>query len=458
MTSDPQTEQPTADTPPRRIAIVGAGPSGLFAAQSLVTQTRLPVEVDVFDRLPTPYGLLRYGVAPDHESIRSVAGALAAVFASDRIRFCGLAELGAQVSREELLGAYDAVIYATGANEDLRLGIPGEELLGSTSAREFVAWYGGHPDARAYDLVGVRTAAAIGMGNVAVDVARLLVKNPTDLEWTDMPGSVLEALHASTVRDVYIIGRRGPQHGAFTVKELRELCTLPGVQVSVSEEAFEGIDETSLDRRCRANVETLRAAAARSVPEPRARLHFEFWRRPVEVLGDTRVSGLLLERTRWEDGRVVGTGRFETIPLQLVLRAIGSRSDPLPGVSFDLKRGIVPNVEGRVTTVKGRLMPREYVTGWVKRGPIGVIGSNKSDAAQTVGHLLDDLVATGPQPATVDLWARMAERGFQPSTLADWHRIDAAEAALGADQGRTRMKIAEWDELLRLAQYEPPTP
>lgn len=442
----------------RRIAVVGAGPSGLYAAQELTKQEHLAVVVDIYDRLPTPYGLLRYGVAPDHESIRGVATTLARVFESENIRFLGLVDFGHDVTREELLAAYDAVIYAAGASEDLRMNIPGESLPGSCSAREFVAWYGGHPDARPQSMAGVRSVVAVGVGNVAVDVARILTKHPEDLEHTDMPREVLDELHRHTVADVWVIGRRGPQHASFTTKELRELLAVPDMAVTVNVGAFDGIDDADLDRRTRANVAALQAASAREVTEARTRLHFLFWRRPTAITGEGRVTGITLERTTLgESGRVVGTGEFSELPADLVLRAIGYRGVPLPGVPFDVELGIIPNDEGRVFTEDGHRLRREYVVGWIKRGPIGVIGTNKSDAAQTVAHVLRELEAMPhDERASLDLERHLAERGFRPSTFADWRRIDEAEQSRGRGQGRDRTKIEAWQELLDLVSRERP--
>lgn len=448
----------------RRIAVVGAGPSGLYAAQELAKQEQVPVEVDVYDRLPTPYGLLRYGVAPDHESIRGVATTLAKVFESKNIRFLGLVDFGHDVTREELLAAYDAVIYAAGASEDLRMNVPGESLPGSRSARELVAWYGGHPDARTQSMAGVRSVVAVGVGNVAVDVARILTKHPEDLEHTDMPREVLDELHCNTVADVWVIGRRGPQHASFTTKELRELLAVPDTAVTVSAGAFDHIDEADLDRRTKANVAALQAASAREVTEARTRLHFLFWRRPTAVTGESHVTGVTLERTALnEHGRVIGTGDFSELPADLVLRAIGYRGVPLPGVPFDMELGVIPNDEGRVFTEDGHRLRREYVVGWIKRGPIGVIGTNKSDAAQTVAHVLRELDATPhDERASLDLERHLAERGFRPSTFEDWRRIDEAEQSRGQGQGRNRTKIEAWQELLDLIVRErpggPPTP
>jgi len=433
-----------------RIAIVGAGPSGLFAAQALLD--RLPdAEVDIFDRLPTPFGLLRYGVAPDHASIKSIATALARVFDSPRVRFLGLVELGRQVGVDELRACYDAVVLAAGASEDRRLGVPGEDLPGSGSAREFVAWYSGHPDASPQSLDGVRTAVTVGVGNVAIDVARILLKDAADLAPTDMPDAVLAELSAARIAEVWVIGRRGPEHASFTTPELRELLALPGLAVEVA--GLAEVDEADLDRRTRANLAALRAAAAAAVPaEPRARLHLLFWHRPVRLEGDGRVARLVLERTvPAGPGAVAGTGEYRGIDTELVLRAIGYRGVPLPGVPFDEHTGTIPNREGRVLGPDSEPRPGEYAVGWIKRGPIGVIGTNKADAVETVAHLVEDVTAlpSRPRPRLDEV---LAARGVVPSTLADWRRIDAAEVGRGQEQGRDRSKIDAWHELLDLVR------
>ncbi|WOP19218.1 FAD-dependent oxidoreductase [Raineyella sp. LH-20] len=442
------------DAPPYRVAIVGAGPAGLFAAQHLVTQHDVPVRVDLFDRLPTPFGLLRYGVAPDHTSIRSVAQALARTFDSDRVRFLGTVELGRDVTRRQLVEAYDAVVYAVGASGDLRMRVPGEDLPGSGSARQFVAWYGGHPDATQQSLRGVRSVACVGVGNVAVDVARILAKDPARLAATDMPEDVLAELATSEVTDLWIIGRRGPQHASYTTKELRELLATPGLAVSIDDGALDAghTDPEGLDRRTRANLEALREAAARPAPSPvRRRLHFLFWHRPVALHGAGRVEEVELERTALApDGEVVATGETRTIRADLVLRAIGYRSTPLPDVPFDEARGVIPHREGRVLDAAGRVVPGEYVTGWIKRGATGVIGTNKSDAAETVGHLLEDLPALTRHPA--DPLEDLRLHGVHPTSYDDWLAIDAAEIALGAATGRPRVKIDAWADLMRLCR------
>ncbi len=423
---------------PRRVAIVGAGPSGLFAAGQLVQQDQLELAIDIFDRLPTPFGLLRYGVAPDHASIKAVAKTLAAAFESPRVRFCGLVEIGAKVSPAELLACYDAVVYAIGAELDRKLGIPGEDLPGSRSAREFVSWYSGHPDAVAHDLGGVRNVVVVGVGNVAVDIARILLKDPTELSATDMPDAVLAALQGTAIENVWLVGRRGPAYASFSTAELRELLALDGVGVRYERGELPPVGD-NLDRKARNNLAAIAAALAEPRPRPQRWLHLLFNHRPVAITGAGRVQAVELESTL--DG-----SRFE-IPADLVLRSIGYYGIPLPGVPFD--DGRIPNLEGRVREPDGSLRPREYAVGWIKRGPTGLIGANKSDAAETVAHLLADL-AVAPRLPLADPDALLAAKGLRPSTIADWRRIDDAEIGRGNLRGRERTKIEAWHELLDL--------
>jgi ferredoxin--NADP+ reductase len=415
-----------------RVAVVGSGPAGLYTAEALIKQAALlpvPVtlKVDVIDRLPTPYGLVRYGVAPDHKSIKSVANYLRRVLESPDVRFVGGVSLGVDVTREELLAAYDAVVYATGAMRDRRLGIDGEDLPGSYAATDFVNWYCGHPDVDpgAFTL-DAESVAVIGVGNVAVDVARILARDPAELEATDIPEPVMDALRASRVREVHVIGRRGPAQAKFTTKELRELGELAGVEVSVPAREFEledGFDHSgesaalaATDRRVRGNLVAMAGwsgrgdtADAAETADPAGatprKLRLRFWLRPVEIekSADGAVGGLRLERTRLtESGEFEGTGEFETLDVQMVLRSVGYQSVPLPGVPFDRKSHTVPNAAGRVLSETGEPLPGEYVAGWLKRGPTGVIGTNKADAAETVQALLADL-AGGPAPGETPL-------------------------------------------------------
>ncbi len=400
------------------VAVVGSGPAGLYTAEALIKQAAaLPepvsVRVDVLDRLPTPYGLVRYGVAPDHKSIKSIAEYLRGVLEHDGVSFVGGVDLGTEVTREDLLSCYDAVVYATGAMRDRQLGVPGEDLPGSVAATDFVNWYCGHPDIDpgAFSL-DAESVAVIGVGNVAVDVARILVRQPEELRETDVSQPVLDALMASKVREVHMIGRRGPAQAKFTTKELRELGDLAGVDVVVGDgeadlDAFDPTGESarlaSADRHVRGNYTVISGWAGLPPAGAARRLTLRFWLAPKEIQGTERVTGLTLERTRLDSqGRFTGTGEPHTIDAQLVLRSVGYQSVPLPGLPFHDATHTVPHLEGRVIGPDGSALPGEYVAGWLKRGPTGVIGTNKSDAAETVRSLLADL-AGGPGPGDVPL-------------------------------------------------------
>lgn len=451
-----------------RVAVVGSGPAGLYTAEALVKQTAAvpggtDIQVDVLDRLPTPYGLVRYGVAPDHTSIKSIARYLQRVLEDTPVRFVGGVDFGTDVTREDLLACYDAVVYATGAMRDRRLGVPGEDLPGSVAATDFVNWYCGHPDIDP-DMfcLDAESAAVIGVGNVAVDVARILTKTSAELFRTDVPEAVLAALAASKIRDVYMIGRRGPAQAKFTTKELRELGEIPGADIVVDPaevdlDAFDPTGESSRlaesDRHVRGNLAVIRAWAARTAEGRLRRLTVRFWLRPVEILGSERVTGLRLERTRLDSsGRVAGTGEYEELPVQMVLRSVGYQSVPLPGVPFDDRGCTVPNAEGRVLGADGNPLPGEYVAGWLKRGPTGVIGTNKSDAAQTVRSLLADLQQAssdaGRAPDAHCLDEILASRGVRPVTYTEWLAIERREMELAAELGRgERVKLVGWDAL-----------
>ncbi|WP_083951997.1 FAD-dependent oxidoreductase [Actinomadura rubrobrunea] len=441
-------------TPGARVAVVGSGPAGLYAAEALVKQSGGDVQVDVFDRLPTPYGLVRYGVAPDHKSIKSIARYLQRVLEHPAVRFFGRVEFGRDLTRADLLECYDAVVYATGAMVDRRLGVPGEDLPGSVAATDFVNWYCGHPDAadHRFDL-SVEEVAVIGVGNVAVDVVRILAKSADELRDTDVPEHVLAALAGSRVRRIHMIGRRGPAQAKFTTKELRELGELPHAEIHVSPDDLR-LDPASAalaesDRHVRGNV----AVLGRWTDEPPGakprRIDVRFWRAPREILGAGRVEALRLERTRLgDDGRVTGTGEYETLPVGMVLRSVGYQSVPLPGVPFDDRAHVVPNRGGRILAPDGSPVPREYVAGWIKRGPTGVVGTNKSDAAETVANLLADLAADREPPAR-KIEELLAERALPVVTYDDWLNLDAAERALARSLNRgERVKLARWDAML----------
>lgn len=441
---------------PVRVAVIGSGPSGLYAADELSKHDE--VAVDVLDRLPCPYGLLRYGVAPDHLKMKSLEITLRKILERPQVRFLGGVELGSGVSVGELREHYDAVVYATGSPVDRRLSIPGEDLPGSFSATQFVAWYCGHPDAAvdAFTL-DARSALVVGLGNVAVDVARILAKTADELHTTDMPDHVLKVLDASAIRDVHIVGRRGPAQAKFTTKELRELGELANADVVVDpaelvlDEAGRQAVETN--KTVRRNLEALQEWSARPQQGRPRRIHLRFLLAPVTVHGTVRVESVECERTALDgSGGVTGTGETISLDAQMVLRSVGYRGLPLPGVPFDERAGVIPHVQGRVQR-DGSVALGEYVVGWIKRGPTGVIGTNKGDAKETVEQLLADRDAL-PRAAHRDpdaLTAMLSERGVGVVTWAGWEAIDAAEQALGAAVGRNRIKIAELQELLAAA-------
>jgi ferredoxin--NADP+ reductase len=455
-----------------RVAVVGSGPAGLYTAEALLKQVAAAgdpgggVAVDVIERLPTPYGLVRYGVAPDHSSIRSIADHLRQVLEDPRVRFLGGLAFGQDLDRETLLRCYDAVVYATGAARDRRLDVPGEDLPGSAAAAAFVRWYCGHPDADPDGFtLDAEAVAVVGSGNVALDVARVLAEPASVFRTTDVPERVLAVLAASRVREIHVLGRRGPALARFTTRELRAVGELPATDVLV-DRAGEDLDAPAPaggdgrtaqpDRRVRENLAVLADWAARPPRGHPRRVTFRFWTRPVQITGPDRVRGLLVERTRLEEsGRLVGTGECTTLPVQLVLRSVGYRGVPLPGVPFDRLRAVVPNVEGRVQEADGTPRPGEYVAGWLKRGPTGVIGSNKSDAAQTVRSLLADLLPAASEPShdgppAPELTALLAAHGVRPVSYADWLGIDAREQELAAELGRgARVKLGGWTELHR---------
>ncbi|MGH3392614.1 MAG: FAD-dependent oxidoreductase [Actinomadura sp.] len=438
-----------------RVAVVGSGPAGLYAAEALVKQAdTLPdgqVLVDLFDRLPTPYGLVRYGVAPDHTSIKAIARYLQRVLEHPMVRFFGCVELGHDVSRTDLLACYDAVIYSTGAMVDRHLGIPGEELPGSIAATDFVNWYCGHPDAADHHFdLSVDEVAVVGVGNVAVDVVRILAKTAAELRDTDVPEAVLDALSTSKVRRIHMIGRRGPAQAKFTTKEARELGVLPSAGIHVRPEDMD-LDAASAelaesDRHVRANIKVLQDWVAPPFAGKPRRIDLRFWLAPAEILGDGRVEALRLERTRLtEEGRVTGTGTYETLPVGMVLRSVGYQSVPLEGLPFDERSHVVPNTGGRIMDATGRALPREYVAGWIKRGPTGVVGTNKSDATETVKALIADLGALDhPRPAQ-RIESLLEARGIPAVTYADWLNLDAAEIALARTLERgERVKLGHW--------------
>ncbi|KQX41559.1 FAD-dependent oxidoreductase [Streptomyces anulatus] len=452
------------------VAVVGSGPSGVYTAQALLQQSLVPdVRVHVLDRLPTPYGLVRYGVAPDHEKIKSLQNSLRAVLEDDRVTFVGNVGVGGAegVSPARLAELYHAVVYCVGASADRALAVPGESLPGSYSATRFVSWYSAHPDVGADPFVlDARSAVVIGVGNVAVDVARILARGAEELRATDVPRAALSALEDSRVRDVHIVGRRGPSQARFTTKELRELGALPGARVVVDpaelalDPAYAAPDglpgALPLPAVVRRNLEVLRGWSAAGEPtaaDAGRRIRLRFFLRPVELLErDGRVAGVRFARTAPDSGGGVrDTGAYEDVEAQLVLRAVGYRGVELPGLPFDPVRGTVPHTAGRVLR-DGTPAPGEYVAGWIKRGPTGVIGSNRSCAKETVTSLLEDAAALRRRPAADDPLAVLRACGLRPVEWSGWLSIERAEAELGRSLGRGPVKIPDWPGLLAAAR------
>jgi ferredoxin--NADP+ reductase len=442
---------------PLRVAVIGAGPAGLFLVDSLLKAKDRDVSIDVIERLHSPYGLVRYGVAPDHAKIKSVITTFHKTLENERVRFLGNVNFGTDLTIEDVRRHYDAVVYAVGAPHDRRLGIPGEDLPGSISATEFVAWYSGHPDHReiAHLPAGATSVAVVGVGNVAVDVARILAKDVDELRGTDIPQPVLDRLAESKVRDIYIFGRRGPAQAKFTTKELRELGELDNADIIVDprEIALDPVSaaEVAAQQALQRNLDILRDFAARTPAGKPRRLHLRFLSSPVEIVGRGAVEELVVEKNRLDErGNAVGTGDLERLPMQMVLRAVGYRGRALPGVPFDARAHVIPNAAGRVLDPSGEPLPGQYTTGWIKRGPSGVIGTNKACASETARALLEDAPhlarAAEPDPAAVD--ATLEARGVRVARWVDWLAIDNHERALGVQSGRERVKVTNFAALL----------
>jgi ferredoxin--NADP+ reductase len=459
---------------PYYVAIVGAGPSGYFAAASLlrfadssVAEGGPDVHIDMLEMLPTPWGLVRSGVAPDHPKIKSISRTFEKTAADPRFRFFGNIEVGSHISADDLAARYDAVVYAVGTQSDRALGIPGEDLPGSVAAVDFVGWYNAHPHfaEMAPDISSGR-AVVIGNGNVAIDVARILVTDPDVLAATDIADHALDALHHRGVSEVVIAGRRGPLEGAFTTLELRELGELEGVDVIVDPDDIAGItdeDAAAAGKTVAANIKVLRDYSTResthdSTREPREgmrRITFRFFTSPVQITGNERVEAIVLGRNELyidEHGRAVArdTGQRETLPAQLVVRAVGYRGVAIPGLPFDERSGTIPHTEGRITDRAG-----DYVVGWIKRGPSGVIGTNKSDSQDTVNTLIADLASAQLREVGPDYAEELATWlvGAQPELVTDdhWQLIDTHERSAGEPHGRPRVKLVKVADMLRVA-------
>lgn len=453
-----------------RVAVVGSGPAGFYAAGQLLASGR-PVAVDMIERLPTPWGLVRLGVAPDHPKIKTVSKAFEKIAGRDGFRFLGNVDVGRDVTHDELAARYDAVVYTVGAQTDRRLGIPGEDLPGSIPATALVAWYNGHPDFAdlAPDLSGER-AVVIGAGNVAIDVARMLVLTEDELRATDTADAAIDAIVGAGLREIVMLARRGPAQAAFTTPEVIELRELAGADAVVDPAELE-LDAASAaamegDTNAERNLVALREIAELPVAGKPRRLVLRFCVSPVEIVGDGKVEGIVVERNRLEAddrGRVtaVPTGERETIPCSLVLRSVGYRGIPIDGVPFDERSGVIANQDGRVVDAGGTVLPGVYCAGWIKRGPSGVIGTNKKCATETVELLLEDVDAgrvvagrgaAGTNGSTGPLDALLAGRGVEVVGYDGWRAIDAVELTRGTEQGRPRVKLTRWDELLAAAR------
>ena len=430
---------------PLRVAVVGSGPAGFYAAGALLSAD-VPVQVDMFERLPTPWGLVRLGVAPDHPKLKTVSKAFERIAERPGFRFLGNVEVGRDITPEDLVRLYDAVVYAVGAQTDRRLGIPGEDLPGSWPATEFVAWYNGHPDYQGlhFDL-NVERAIVIGVGNVALDVARMLALTPEELAPTDTCDAAIAAINGASIKEIVVVGRRGPAQAAFTTPELAELGELAGADVIVDAADLVGAEST--DTNSERNLEVLREFATREPSGKPKRVVLKFFRSPVAFHGADHVESIeLVKNVLDEDHRAVPTEERETLSCGLVFRSVGYRGVALPGVPFDERGGVIPNEGGRVA-------PGVYAAGWIKRGPTGVIGTNKKDATETVELLLEDLREAPRKAVTADdVDAFLDDRGVRRVVYAGWLTIDEVERSAGEPIGRPRVKLVTWDALLNAAE------
>ncbi len=446
---------------PLRVAIIGAGPTGFFAAAALFKAKDVAVSVDMFDKLPAPYGLVRYGVAPDHPEIKRVTKSYEKTAGDPRFRFFGNVEFGRDLSHDDLRAHYDQVLYAVGAQSDRSMGIPGEDLPGSHSATEFVAWYNGHPEYADHHFdFSHPTAVVVGIGNVAMDAARILARSYEELAKTDLADHALEALRDSKVREIYVLGRRGPVQAKFTTPEIKEFGELEVAQTVIRPHdlELEEISEAALaeDKGATRNMEVMRELAAAPASAKPRRVRFRFKVSPVEVLGADHVTGVRIVRNELskDDTGYISchpVDEFETLECGLLLRSVGYLGVPLPGVPHIKRKGTIPHELGRVKTREGEIVPGEYVAGWAKRGPSGIIGTNKPCAVETVGCMLEDLPKTAPvaadkaDPAAIP--KLLESRGIRYVSFDDWKKIDAVELARGAENNRPRVKLITADEM-----------
>jgi ferredoxin--NADP+ reductase len=453
------------------VALVGAGPAGIYAAD-ILSKSGLEVSIDLFERLPAPFGLVRYGVAPDHPRIKQIIVALYKILQRGDIRLVGNVDVGTDVTLEELQKHYDAVIFSTGSDRDAPLNIPGIDLPGSYGAADFVSWYDGHPDVPRTWPLEAKEVAVVGVGNVALDVARMLAKHVEDLMVTEIPDNVAEGLRRNPVTDVHVFGRRGPAQVKFTPLELRELGKVPDVDVIVYDEDFQfdaGSEEAiRSSNQTKQVVKTLMDWTLRDPSERTAsrRIHLHFLHRPVEILGDGKVEAIRTERTELTgDGSVKGTGEFVDTPVQAVYRAVGYFGSPVPGLPFDERSGVIPNTEGRVLGDDGEYLPGVYATGWIKRGPVGLIGSTKSDAQQTIAHLVEDARAGLLHARTEDesgvghdaMLAALEAAGVRYTTWEGWELLDAFEKSLAEKYNglnRERVKVVLRETMTAISRGE----
>ena len=446
------------------VAVVGAGPAGIYASD-ILSKSTLDVSIDLFERLPAPYGLVRYGVAPDHPRIKAIIDALYNILQRGDIQLHGNVNVGTDITLAELREYYDAVIIATGADADAPLNIPGIDLPESYGAADFVSWYDGHPDYPRTWPLNAKEVAVFGVGNVALDVARILAKHVDDLMVTEIPENVEQGLRASQVTDVHVFGRRGPAQVKFTPMELRELGHVPDVDIIVYPEDFDydagseqAISESKMTKQV---VEQLTNWVFQEPEDLTAshRIHIHMLQQPVAILGEGHVEGVRVERTALQgDGTVKGTGEYIDYPVQAVYRAVGYASQPLPGAPFDEARHIIPNEGGRVER-DGKTVDGLYATGWIKRGPIGLIGSTKSDAQETISNLVEDanaglLVPTGAGTGADGMFHLLDERGIRYTTWRGWELLEAYEKQLGVPVGRARIKVVERETMTAISRGE----
>ena len=455
-----------------KIAVIGSGPAGFYAAGELFRQQSWEIKVDMFERLPTPFGLVRGGVAPDHQKIKSVQKIYSRIAENENFRFFGNVEFGRDIFQADLLEHYDAVIYSVGSPADRALGIPGEDLPGSHSATEFVAWYNGHPDFCDYKFdLSAKNAFVIGIGNVALDVARILAKTPEELAETDIADYALDALRASQLEDIWLVGRRGPVQAAFSPAELREFMELAEADVVVEQNVLEldaesqQILETDASNDTKKNIEILKQISLRDVSAKKRRVHFLFLSSPVEISGNDKVEKISLVRNQLlkrEDGSLAAqpTEKINEAAAELVFRSIGYHGQPLPDLPFDQKSGTIPNECGQVKDQENgnKLRNREYVAGWIKRGPSGVIGTNKQDAVETVHRMLEtflnEKMEAGKNCANPDIVALLENRKLEYVSFADWKLIDVHETEAGQKQGRPRVKLTSIAEMLSVIRQK----